>query len=132
MSKIVATKNESLKSWILTNGPLTYFGPIGKAGEPIKWRACYNPKRVIEKLEAINAGTETAEIKAKKVTEAFQSMTQPVKVLPFAVQFGEAPVETATPTDEQVESAEQAAATEEAPHSPAVKGKFPSKKTAAV
>lgn len=134
MSKVIATKNETLKCWIMTAGQLTYFGPVAKDGV-IKWRAAYNPKRVIDKLEAIAAGTETDEVKTKKTSEAFQSMTFPVKHLGVEVQFGDAPdtakkvtqasSEDAVEASDAIEAADQTAQDAE-PSAPAAKvGKFP-------
>lgn len=115
MSKILASKLPTLKIWVATFGALTYFG--NTEGE-VKWRSAYNPKRVIDKLEAIQAGDKDEKEKARLSSEAFKSMTQPVGKLPFEIQLGgeikeDRPVEITADAVEVVLAA------------PAEKGKFP-------
>jgi hypothetical protein len=82
-----ATKNDALKC-VIVNGDngMTYFGSESRENKGVwMWRIRYSsPSQLFSKIDAI-AGDDSLkpEVKERKISDAFKSMTSPVKSVPF-------------------------------------------------
>jgi hypothetical protein len=99
-----ATKNDALKC-VIVNGDngMTYFGSESRENKGVwMWRIRYSsPAQLFSKIDAITADeTLKPEVKERKISDAFKSMTSPVKSVPFthrlesALPPAQPPVET--------------------------------------
>ncbi len=85
----VAHRNDTLDCLVVVKGNLTYLGMKDKQTPSVtNWRITYNPKKLIDKVDAITADTALdAPAKKKKILEAYKSFTSPVPKLPFETKL---------------------------------------------
>jgi hypothetical protein len=98
-----ATKNDTLKC-VIVNGDngMTYFGTESRENKGLwLWRVRYSsPAQLFTKIDAIVADeTLKPEVKDKKISDAFKSMTSPVKSVPFTHKLESSLPPAPTPGD---------------------------------